>query len=89
MDLNNLTKTYTNGEVTVVWKPGLCIHSTVCWKAATGLPEVFDPRKRPWINIEGATTFRIVNQVNKCPSGALSFFYNNPGPEEGEAIGNA
>ncbi len=89
MDLNNLTKTYTNGEVTVVWKPGLCIHSTVCWKAATGLPEVFDPRKRPWINIEGATTFRIVNQVNKCPSGALSFFYNDPGREEGQGIGDA
>ncbi|HYK57611.1 MAG TPA: (4Fe-4S)-binding protein [Flavisolibacter sp.] len=89
MDLNNLTKTYTNGEVTVVWKPGLCIHSTVCWKAATGLPEVFDPRKRPWINIEGATTFRIVNQVNKCPSGALSFFYNDPSREEGQGIGDA
>ena len=89
MDLNNLTKTYTNGEVTVVWKPGICIHSTVCWKAATGLPEVFDPRKRPWINIEGATTFRIVNQVNKCPSGALSFFYNAPRREEGQEMGDA
>jgi uncharacterized Fe-S cluster protein YjdI len=88
MDSKNSTKTYTNGEVTVVWKPGICIHSTVCWKTATGLPEVFDPRKRPWVNIEGATTIRIVNQVKKCPSGALSFFYNST-RQEGEGTRDA
>lgn len=62
-------KTYTNGEITVVWKPSLCTHSRRCW---TGLPEVFDPRKRPWINAEGAGTEEIEAQVQKCPSGALS-----------------
>ena len=70
------SKKYSNGEVTVVWKPGLCIHSTVCWKQATGLPQVFNPREKPWIKIEGADSVRIVEQVEKCPSGALSFFYN-------------
>ena len=33
---------YTNGEVTVVWKPGVCIHSGICVK---GLPEVFDNKE--------------------------------------------
>lgn len=61
----------------MVWKPGVCIHSTICWKAATGLPEVFDPRKRPWINMSGSVTEKIVAQVEKCPSGALSYFFNN------------
>lgn len=77
----DLTKKYTNGEITVVWRPGLCIHSTVCWKQATGLPEVFDPRQKPWIRMEGAGSDRIAAQVEQCPSGALSCFYNDKEPE--------
>lgn len=42
---------------------------TIC---ARGLPDVFDPRKRPWVNIDGAGTDTIVAQVARCPSGALS-----------------
>ncbi|MBC8045878.1 MAG: (4Fe-4S)-binding protein [Fimbriimonadaceae bacterium] len=63
---------YTNGEVTIVWQPKLCIHSGNCVR---GLPRVFNNRTRPWINAEEASTIEIVEQVNKCPSGALSFFY--------------
>jgi uncharacterized Fe-S cluster protein YjdI len=65
---------YTNGEVTVVWKPETCIHSRICW---TELKEVFDPTQRPWVKMDGATTERIIEQVRKCPSGALSYFMNN------------
>jgi uncharacterized Fe-S cluster protein YjdI len=66
---------YTNNEVTVVWKPKVCIHSTLCWKE---LREVFNPRERPWIKMDGAITERIIEQVRKCPSGALSYFMNEP-----------
>ena len=76
MDPKNLTKSYSNGEITVVWKPVVCQHSTVCWKEATGLPSVFNPREKPWIKMEGGTTEQIIQQVNKCPSGALSFYFN-------------
>lgn len=69
-----ITKHYSNGEVTIVWKPDVCMHSGVCFH---GLPQVFNPRKRPWITPETATTEEIVTQVKKCPSGALSFFMNN------------
>jgi uncharacterized Fe-S cluster protein YjdI len=69
----DVTKKYTNGEVTIVWKPDMCIHSAICFK---GLGEVFDPKKRPWITPQGASTERIVDQVKKCPSGALSYFMN-------------
>ncbi|WP_153797679.1 (4Fe-4S)-binding protein [Foetidibacter luteolus] len=65
---------YNNEEVTVIWKPNVCIHSTKCWK---GLGEVFDPGKKPWINMAGAGTSTIIEQVKKCPSGALSFVMNN------------
>jgi uncharacterized Fe-S cluster protein YjdI len=64
-----MAKEYTNGEVTIVWKPDLCIHSENCVK---GLPSVFDVNARPWINAEGASSEAIIAQVAKCPSGALS-----------------
>jgi len=64
---------YSNGEMTIVWKPELCIHSAIC---AKGLPYVFKPREKPWINASGASTEKIIEQVKKCPSGALSYFVN-------------
>ncbi len=66
-------KTYTNGEITVVWKPGVCIHSANC---VQGLGEVFNVNARPWINMDGSETDRIVKQVDQCPSGALGYFRN-------------
>lgn len=80
--MQDITKKYTNGEITIVWKPAICIHSTICWKRATGLPEVFNPAERPWIKPEGAATDQLIEQVKKCPSGALSFYRN----EEAENI---
>ena len=71
--MKNITKKYTNNEVTIVWKPETCIHSGICFR---GLSEVFDPRKRPWITPENSSTEKIVDQVKKCPSGALTYFMN-------------
>ncbi|MDX2196313.1 MAG: (4Fe-4S)-binding protein [Cytophagales bacterium] len=65
----NITKHYTNGEVTVLWQSGICTHSANCVR---GLPEVFNTRQSPWINMSGASSDAIVSQVLKCPSGALS-----------------
>ncbi len=76
-----ITKRYTNGEVTVVWKPDICIHSTICFR---GLPDVFDPRKRPWVTPEGAATQAIIEQVKQCPSGALSYYLNEAEAESGK-----
>lgn len=69
----NVKKEYSNGEVTIVWKPAECFHSCICWQE---LPEVFDPKKRPWVNQLGADTKRIIEQVDRCPSGALTWYYN-------------
>ncbi len=77
-------KTYTNGEVTIVWHPEKCQHSRICWAGASALPEVFSPRERPWIKPGGAPTARIVEQIAKCPSGALSYFMNAEGPAGGK-----
>jgi uncharacterized Fe-S cluster protein YjdI len=68
------TKEYSNGEMTIVWKPDLCIHSAICVR---GLGEVFKPKEKPWIKIDAAATQALVNQVKECPSGALSHYLNN------------
>lgn len=66
-------KEYKGQDITVVWKPELCSHSANC---AKGLSNVFMPREKPWINLEGASEEQIAEQVQKCPSRALSFYKN-------------
>ena len=61
---------YKKGELTVHWEPAKCIHSEKCWR---GLPEVFKPKEKPWIQVENATIQTIMDQVDVCPSGALSY----------------
>ena len=78
----DITKKYTNGDVTVVWRPKLCIHSMICFE---GLPEVFDPDRRPWIKPELSDTKSIVETVKACPSGALTYFMNDPARAEEDA----
>ena len=70
-----MTKTneYSNGEVTVVWKPELCIYSAICVK---GLEDIFKPKEKPWIKIDAASTEAHVHQVKECPYGALSHYMN-------------
>jgi uncharacterized Fe-S cluster protein YjdI/CDGSH-type Zn-finger protein len=63
-------KEYSNGEVSVFWTRSLCIHSANC---LTGLPGVFDLRKRPWIDMKAASTEEIIRVVNTCPTRALTF----------------
>ncbi len=75
--MTEITKKYSNDEITIVWKPSVCIHSTLCWKGQTGLPQVFNPMIKPWIKPEGGTTTEIIERINNCPSGAISFYYNN------------
>lgn len=69
MDKSNITKEYSNGDITVVWKSGLCTHSANCVR---NLAPVFRPRESPWIKIDAASSEDIKATVGKCPSGALS-----------------
>ena len=59
---------YAKDGVVVTFDPRVCTHSAVCVR---GLYDVFDVSKRPWVNLEGAPAERVVEQVKRCPSGAL------------------
>ena len=73
MSDKKIVKEYSNDDITVIWQPHMCTHSKKCWK---GLITVFDPRKKPWITLEGSSSDRIMNQVDQCPSKALSYRKN-------------
>ncbi len=69
-----MMKKYTNNEITVTWEPEKCIHSRQCF---SNLTKVFDPRKRPWITLEGGDTESIKAAIDNCPSKALGYYANN------------
>jgi uncharacterized Fe-S cluster protein YjdI len=71
--MDTIVKEYKNDDITVVWKPDVCIHSRLCWQ---NLQQVFNPKARPWIDLSGSNTEQIIDQVRKCPSGALSYYKN-------------
>lgn len=72
--MEEITIKYKNEDITVIWKPNTCIHSKKCWKE---LGDVFKPLEKPWVKIDGASSQRIIEQIDRCPSGALSYRKNN------------
>lgn len=70
MEAKERIKEYVNGDLTVVWKPAKCIHSGICVKT---LPKVYDPNAKPWIQPMNATIDELKAQIDKCPSGALTY----------------
>jgi CDGSH-type Zn-finger protein/uncharacterized Fe-S cluster protein YjdI len=63
-------KEYRSERIAVSFDPERCIHARYCVR---GLPEVFDPRERPWVRPERANADRIAEVVMRCPTGALQF----------------
>ncbi len=81
------TREYATDEIVVGWNSDLCTHSARCFNE---LGSVFDPKARPWVNIEGATSEEIARQVDRCPSGALRWKREGevswrPHPSQGSA----
>ena len=72
--MKSMDNEFTNGEITVHYEPKKCIHAEAC---AQGLSDVFRTTVIPWIDLDGAETEKVIDQIKKCPSGALSFCYNS------------
>lgn len=64
-------QTYAGEKVTVTFDPEICTHSGKCVR---GLPDVFDIRRKKWVDVTAADAEAIVEQVGRCPSGALQTF---------------
>ena len=69
MKQKELIKRYTDNDLTVVWQPSKCSHSKNCFH---GLPDVFNPENKPWVQLDAKDNKAIIAQVKQCPSGALS-----------------
>jgi uncharacterized Fe-S cluster protein YjdI len=61
-------KVYIGAEVTVTFDPDICQHATE-W--VRGLPSVFNASRRPWIDPDKAPVATTIEQVRRCPPGAL------------------
>lgn len=74
-----VTREYGTERITVEWRAERCIHSANCVRA---LPRVFDPRRRPWVDVEAADADAIAGAVLRCPTGALQFVRHDGGAQE-------
>ena len=74
----DLTREYSTSRIRVQWFASRCIHTAACVKA---LPIVFDPRRRPWIDVDAADADAIADAVLKCPTGALHYVRADGTPE--------
>ena len=63
-------KVYASDAIEVHWEPRLCIHVRNC---VNGLGAVFDPERRPWIEVGASDPDEIAATVLTCPTGALHF----------------
>jgi uncharacterized Fe-S cluster protein YjdI len=72
-------RVYRNEQMAVLWEPGLCIHAGYCFG---GLPQVFKPKDRPWVDVNAASPDEIAATVMRCPTGALHFERLDGGQEE-------
>ena len=69
--------TYPGKEVDVQWDGRLCIHIGECGRAAGDL---FEGGRQPWCQPDVTTADDVVDVVNRCPTGALTYERKDGGP---------
>lgn len=63
---------FANDEIEVAYDVKRCIHAAECVR---GLPDVFNPRRRPWVDLDAAPAEAIDEVISRCPTGALALHY--------------
>ncbi|MEP4090950.1 CDGSH iron-sulfur domain-containing protein [Reichenbachiella sp.] len=61
---------YQGAKITIHDNRGICAHAGRC---TDGLPAVFHLNEEPWIHPTSPSAEEIIDTINKCPSGALSY----------------
>ena len=61
---------YEGEEITLTYDSNRCIHAAEC---VNSLPSVFDPDKKPWIQVDNDSAEKVKEAVHHCPTGALQY----------------
>jgi uncharacterized Fe-S cluster protein YjdI/CDGSH-type Zn-finger protein len=70
---------YARPGIVVHWAAERCIHTGRCIAAQ---PAVFDPTRRPWVDVSRADPDAIARAVERCPTGALGYTRTDGGAPE-------
>lgn len=70
---------YARDGIVVHWAAERCTHTGRCIAAQPG---VFDPKRRPWVDVSRADPDAIAAAVERCPTGALSYTRTDGAPQE-------
>ena len=61
---------FKNDKLVVRYNPAMYIYAGEC---VHGLLPVFNPSRKPWINVSGASAAAVIEQVTRCPPVALTY----------------
>ena len=78
-------RTYEDEQIRVLYDPRRCIHAAECVR---GLPAVFEPGRRPWVDPARGQPDEIAAVVCRCPTGALHYERLDGGSAEAVPAGN-
>ena len=76
--MDNSIHKFSKEELTVTFDPKKCINAECC---ARELSDVFRTSVIPWIDLDGAPNKRLIEQIKRCPSGALSYVQTKAQPQ--------
>lgn len=62
MSESDSIKEYATDGIVVTWEPSRCEHAREC---VMGLPGVFDPKRRPWIDATAAGVEDLVTVIDR------------------------
>src|SRR5262245_56959968 len=65
--------------ITVTWSRRRCTHAADC---VMNLPTVFEPGRRPWVDVTQGSPDAVARVVTRCPTGALHFERQDGGAAE-------
>ena len=61
---------YEGTGIEVTYDASRCIHAARC---VAGLPAVFDPERRPWVEPDRGDRDDVIRVIESCPTGALAY----------------
>lgn len=70
---------YEGERITVRYDITRCIHAARCVR---GLPRVFDPKRKPWVEPDAASADEVARVIEACPTGALTYERKDSGSAE-------